>query len=186
MAQGEDLLANGRPRLTGLPNSPGVWGGGHGWARGAGVQTRTRPAPRLDLPRVPQPSHNGGRYRWGLWKEEDAAPLSGECWFGFCLLLLQHRNCTQRGLCFYTKNTSKRSCPLRLGFMSCLPPGAACAVWQEHTFQEPRGDRPGPVLVADILDLLLRPLLLLDLLVLKVVLLQVDLPGQEGRLLVLL
>lgn len=88
------------------------------------------------------------------------------------------------------KNTSKRSCLLRGGFLSCLPPRprpvprVLCD--KEQTFREPRGDRPGPVLVTDVLDLLLRPLLLLDLLVLQVVLLQVDLPGQEGRLLVLL
>lgn len=47
-------------------------------------------------------------------------------------------------------------------------------------------NRQPPVPVANILDLLLRPLLLLVLLVLQVVLLQVDLPGQERGLLILL
>lgn len=44
----------------------------------------------------------------------------------------------------------------------------------------------GLVLAADVLNLLLRPLLVLVLQALQVVLLQVELPGQQRRLLVLL
>lgn len=50
----------------------------------------------------------------------------------------------------------------------------------------PGGWLSASVLLTDILDLLLWPLFVLVLLVLQVVLLQVDLPGQEGCLLILL
>lgn len=45
---------------------------------------------------------------------------------------------------------------------------------------------PTSVLLTDVMDLLFWPLFVLVLLVLQIVLLQVELPGQESRLLVLL
>lgn len=90
-------------------------------------------------------------HHWGLWKEEGAAPLSGGSLFGLCLLLLQHRNCTQGGLCLYMKNTSKRSCLLRGGFLSCLPPPPparcrVCCVTKSKRFRNPEGTALVPYL----------------------------------------